>query len=264
MTPDKPNPASAGAQTGLGDNDCWAAISPRDTGKFPKKQTQIAGRNGRAPPPPRARPIYPSSKTHHRSKSGLDQICFKLQRDMAILRREVASLRQSIASLTLSRGAVTIDSEAAAAREAAKQKRIEEREAAEQEHAAFVAKQALIQREKDRARAEWEAKEVSRKRDRNRVLSQKWRAANPEKSKASSDRWRAANPEKFKVNTQRWRAANPEKAQKWRTENPEKYKASQDRWRAANREKVNRKRREERAAQKQIQAGPELLDEVSP
>ncbi len=131
---------------------------------------------------------------------------------MASLRREVASLREAVGSLqALSRPkAVTIDAEEVAAREAAKRKRIEEREAAKREHAAFVAKQALLQPEKDRARAEWEAKDALRKRENNRIRTQKWRAANPEKNRASCDR-------------------------------------------------SNQKRKEERAARKQISARPELL-----
>jgi hypothetical protein len=44
MPPDTPNPASARAQTGLGNSDCWAAIDPRDSGKFPPRQAQIVRR----------------------------------------------------------------------------------------------------------------------------------------------------------------------------------------------------------------------------
>jgi hypothetical protein len=139
------------------------------------------------------------------SKSRLAHICFKLQRDMATLRREVASLQALRQPKT-----ATIDAEESAAREAAKRKRIEDRAAAKQEHAAAVAKQALIQPEKDRARAEWLAKDAARKRELNRLRTQKWRAANPEKVKAFNDR-------------------------------------------------ENRRRKEERAARKQIDASPELL-----
>jgi hypothetical protein len=131
---------------------------------------------------------------------------------MATLRREVASLRLLL--FKKDQNPATIDSDAVAAvaaREAAKQKRIEEREAAKQKHAAFVAKQALIQPEKDRARAEWLAKDAARKRGLKRILNKKWRAENPEKAKAASERWRAANPERDKTNKYRWKAANPEK-----------------------------------------------------
>ena len=71
-------------------------------------------------------------------------------------------------------------------------------------------KQALLQPEKDRARAEWLAKDAARKREQSRLRTQKWRAANPEKVKAFNDR-------------------------------------------------ENRRRKEERAARKQISARPELL-----
>jgi hypothetical protein len=122
-----------------------------------------------------------------------------------LLRREVASLRALRRPKT-----ATIDAEEAAAREAAKRKRIEDRAAAKQEHAEAVAKQALLQPEKDRARAEWLAKDAARKREQSRLRTQKWRAANPEKVKSFNDR-------------------------------------------------ENRRRKEERAARKQIPARPELL-----
>jgi hypothetical protein len=122
---------------------------------------------------------------------------------MAILRREVASLRA-----LLQPKPVAIDSEAVAAREAAKQKRIEDREAAKREHAEAAAKEALLRPERDRKRAEWEAKDAARKRDLARVNDQKWCAANPEKAKARRDlarvraqKCRAANPEKAKANS---------------------------------------------------------------
>jgi hypothetical protein len=166
------------------------------------------------------------------SKSRLDQICFKLQRDVAILRREVTSLRQSIASLTLNRGAVTIGAEDIAAREAAKQKRIEDREAAKQEHAAFVAKQALIQPEKDRARAEWLAKDAARKREKKRLYCREWHAANPERSRTIYERAYQTRKELL--------AANPEMAK-------------------AVSERRHQKRKERIAARKQIEASPDLL-----
>jgi hypothetical protein len=40
MTPETPNPASAGAQTGSGDSDCVAAIDLQDSGTLPKKQAR--------------------------------------------------------------------------------------------------------------------------------------------------------------------------------------------------------------------------------
>ena len=119
------------------------------------------------------------------SKSRLAQICSKLQREMAILRREVASLQALRRPKT-----AMIDAEEVAAREVAKRKRIEDRAAAKQEHAEAVAKQALLQPEKDRARAEWLAKDAARKREQNRLRTKKWRAANPEKAKAILDRYR--------------------------------------------------------------------------
>jgi hypothetical protein len=104
---------------------------------------------------------------------------------MATLRREVASLQALRQPKT-----ATIDAEEAAAREAAKRKRIEDRAAAKQEHAEAVAKQALLQPEKDRARAEWLAKDAARKREQSRLRTQKWRTANPEKFKTIQDRYR--------------------------------------------------------------------------
>jgi hypothetical protein len=80
-------------------------------------------------------------------------ICFKLQRDMATLLREVASLQALLRPKTAMIGA-----EEAAARETAKRKRIEDREAAKREHAEAAAKEALLQPERDRKRAEWLAK----------------------------------------------------------------------------------------------------------
>jgi len=154
------------------------------------------------------------------SKSRLDQVCFKLQRDVTILQREVASLRAALRPKT-----AAIDSEEAAAREAAKQKRIEDRETARREYAEAAAKQAIIQPEKDRVRAEWLAKEAARKRDLHRSLTRKWKAANPEKVRASQERWKAANPERVRDIQARGR----------------------------------QRRREAKAARKQIEARPELL-----
>jgi hypothetical protein len=123
--------------------------------------------------------------------------CLKLQRDMTALRREVASLH----SLLRPKPA-TIDSEEAAAREAAKRKRIEDREAAKRGHAEAVAKQALLQPEKDRARAEWLAKDAARKRERRRLRTQKWRAANPEKVRAIRDRHNRRRKEEYAARKQ--------------------------------------------------------------
>ena len=231
MPPATPNPASAGAQTGLGDLESWAAIGPRHNGKFSSKQAPgvVAAPRLRLVAPPA--PPRPLRKNVPKSKSS--QICFKLQRDMAILQREVASLRQSIASLqNLSRVAVTIDSEEVATREAAKRKRIEEREAAKQEHAAFVAKQALIQPEKDRARAEWLAKDAARKREKKRLYCREWHAANPERSRAIYERAYQTRKELL--------AANPEMAK-------------------AVSERRHQKRKERIAARKQIDSSPDLL-----
>jgi hypothetical protein len=163
----------------------------------------------------------------------LAPICSKLQRDVAILRREATSLQQSIASLqTLSRMAVTIGAEEAATREAAKRQRTEEREAAKQEYAAFVAKQALLQPEKDRAREEWRAKDAARKREKKRHYCREWHAANPERSKAIYERAYQTRKELL--------AANPEMAK-------------------AVSERRHQKRKERIAARKQIDACPDLL-----
>ena len=84
------------------------------------------------------------------------------------------------------------------------------------------------------------------------IRSAKWRAENPEKSKASNANWRAENPEKVKEDNTKWRKENPEKVKedntKWRKENPEKVKESNTRWYAENPEKSkasNAKRRVE-------------------
>jgi hypothetical protein len=84
-----------------------------------------------------------------------------------------------------------VEPEAAAVRDAAKRKRIEEREIAKAEHAKFLAKQAAAKPQKDQSRAEWETKEKARKRELNRLKSQRWRANNREKDKAIRDRCKA-------------------------------------------------------------------------
>jgi len=177
----------------------------------------------------RSRPLR---KNVPKSKSRLDQICFKLQRDMAILRREVTSLQALLRAGGLPKPA-TIDSEEIATREAAKRKRIEEREVAKQEHAALVAKQALLQPERDRARAEWEAKDKARKREKKRLYCREWHAANPEMSRAIYERAYQTRKELL--------AANPEMAK-------------------AVSERRHQKRKERIAARKQIDASPDLLE----
>jgi hypothetical protein len=101
---------------------------------------------------------------------------------MATLLREVASLQALLRPKT-----ATVGAEAAAAREAAKRKRIEDREAAKREHAEAAAKEALLQPERDRKRAEWLAKDAARKREKRRLITRKWRAPNPEKVRACND-----------------------------------------------------------------------------
>lgn len=140
MTPDNRNPARGGA-AGLG--DCCLLGGERSLNSQPsrKYQARIS----------RSRPLRENAP---KSKSRLASICSKLQRDAATLRREVASLRGAVQALSRPK-TTTIDAEEIAAREVAKQKRIEDREVAKREHAEAVAKQALIQPAKDRARAEW-------------------------------------------------------------------------------------------------------------
>jgi hypothetical protein len=113
-----------------------------------------------------------------RSKSMLASICSKLQRDVASLRAEVASLKSGKKVLQ------KVGEAAIAEREVAKQKRIEEREAARLEHAAFLAKQAIEKPQKDLAQEEWKAKETARVRESARIRAANRRAANPEEAKA--------------------------------------------------------------------------------
>lgn len=174
MTLHKPNPASAAARTGSGDV-CFGGEQSPGSKKFPNKHARIY----------RNRPLRENAP---KSKSRLASICSKLQRDVATLRREVASLREAVA--TPRPKTVAIDAKAAAEREAAKRKRIDERAAAKREHAEAAAKQALIQPEKDRARAEWLAKDKARQRNAAAKRTAAWRVANPEKVKAI---WTRAN-----------------------------------------------------------------------
>jgi hypothetical protein len=206
MTP-KTNPASAATRTGSGDAVCFGDEQFPGRKNPQNKQAQFFRSRKTKPACPVLRGNVPGSK------SRLTQICSRLQRDVATLRRETASLREAVVSLqALSRPRVaTIDAEVAAEREAAKLKRIEEREAAKREHAEAVAKQALVQPEKDRARAEWLAKDKARQRNAATKRTAAWRAANPERAKAISDR-------------------------------------------------SNQKRKEERAARKQIRSGLDLLE----
>ena len=137
---------------------------------------------------------------HKSSKSGLDRICSKLQAEVASLREAVTALQTANQRKLASPIADEVE------RESAKQKRIEERKAARRAHAEFLAKQAAAKPAKDKARAEWEAKEKTRLRESNRTSAQKWRAADPEKARASMQRWRAANPEKNKAFNEKRRA----------------------------------------------------------
>jgi 5-methylcytosine-specific restriction endonuclease McrA len=65
------------------------------------------------------------------------------------------------------------------------------------------------------------------KRERRRVASARWRAANLEKARASEAKWRAANPEKARAVVENYKIANPEKV-----------RARQAKWYVANRETV--------------------------
>jgi hypothetical protein len=111
-------------------------------------------------------------------------------------------------------------------RQAAKEKRIEEREAAKQAHAEFLAKQVAAKPEKDKARSEWEAKEKARVREARRLRAQKWRQANPEKFREALQRWRAANPEKNKAS---WTRQNEkQKAERAAKRRADQIEASTD------------------------------------
>jgi hypothetical protein len=128
------------------------------------------------------------------SKSGLDRICSKLQ-------AEVASLREAVKALQTAnrRKSATVPVNEDIERQTAKQKRIAEREAARSAHAEFLAKQAAAKPAKDKARAEWGAKERARLRESSRLSTQKWRTEHPEKAREATRMWRAANPEKNKA-----------------------------------------------------------------
>jgi hypothetical protein len=155
-------------------------------------------------------------------KTRLAQICFKLERDIAALRREVASLRAA-----KPKTAAPVDDEVVRAREAARRKRIEDREAAKQEYAEAAARQALFQPERDQARAEWLTKDAARKREKKRLSCRGWHAANPERSRAIYERAYQTRKELL--------AANPEMAK-------------------AVSERRHQRRKERRAAKKQIEA----------
>lgn len=72
---------------------------------------------------------------------------------------------------------------------------------------------------------------LEEKRERSRVASRKWRAANLEKARQNYREWRAATPDKARTAAKRWAKANPDKrranARKWQAENREKYLAAQ-------------------------------------
>jgi hypothetical protein len=159
------------------------------------------------------------SPIHKASKFHLNQICSKLQAEVASLRAAVTTLQ----AVSVRKPAPIADDDSEL--EAARQKRINEREAARRAHAEFLAKQAAAKPEKDKARAEWEAKEKERRREQNRAKSRKWRAK---------------NLEYFRIRAQEWRKANPEKAK-------------------AQNKKTNARRAAERAAAKQIPTSPDLL-----
>ncbi len=174
MAPDTANTASDSARTGSG-GVCFGGEQSQVSPPAQKFQARLF----------QNRPLRENAP---KSKSRLAQICSKLQRDVATLRREVASLREAVAT-PRPKTTVTVD-EAAAEREAAKRKRIDERAAAKREHAEAAARQALIQPEKDLARAEWLAKDKARQRNAATKRTVAWRAANPEKAKAI---WTHAN-----------------------------------------------------------------------
>lgn len=67
-------------------------------------------------------------------------------------------------------------------REAARQKRIADREAAKIEHAKFLAKEALAQPEKDRKREEWIEAEKVRNRAINTAKARKYYASHKKNS----------------------------------------------------------------------------------
>lgn len=103
--------------------------------------------------------------------------------------KENAELKLSLAALNR-RVTPNHDTAKLADGEAAKQRRAEERAAARSEHAEFMAKQAAIQPEKDRAREDWAAKEKVRLREKSRITKQKWRSANREKTNAAHARYK--------------------------------------------------------------------------
>lgn len=73
----------------------------------------------------------------------------------------------------------------------------------------------------------------------NAIADAKYRADNPEKTKAYSAKWAAANPEKVKARSAKWSAANSEKRKesfvKRYAENPEAFRINCHNYRARKR-----------------------------
>lgn len=69
-----------------------------------------------------------------------------------------------------------------------------------------------------------------------RIRTEEWRKANPEKRQKALDKWRAENPDKLKAQTKRWSAQHPGKnscrLKKWRRDHPEKRRVYDQRRRA--------------------------------
>lgn len=98
-----------------------------------------------------------------------------------------------------------------------------------------------------------DAESYQKNKEKRKITKDRWRAANPDKTrgyarksqsankvkaKASAQAWRSENPERVKANADAWRAANPEKSsayvRAWQAANPEKAREIAKAWRHAN------------------------------
>lgn len=86
----------------------------------------------------------------------------------------------------------------------------------------------------------------------NKVASQRYYAAHPERARAASARWRAANRQRAREASKAWRMANPERNKEttkaWRLKNKVRWNTSKRIWSAKNAERINRMASERRTA----------------
>jgi 5-methylcytosine-specific restriction endonuclease McrA len=109
-------------------------------------------------------------------------------------------------------------------------------------------------------------------KEHRRESKDRWKRANPEKSKASIRNWGQKNPEKLKAYRQKAYAEHPERAQaytaRWRAKNQDALREQYRAWKKANPDKVKawrEKRKAEllQAARARRAADPELHREYS-